>query len=221
MREVRLRFSKQGRLKYISHLDINRALSRAFKRAAVPMWYTEGYNPHPYMRFSLPLSLGVESLCEYVDVRIIGAISDDEIKTRMNTVLPADLRILDVYDDFRDSSEIMFSDYVFKIQFADNEQALNKIKSVLESDRIFALKKGKQGKRKVFKEVDIKPLIDRYNISVRDDLIILNARLFAGNEKNLNPSLLFDTLIRCIDTDFEWKSISRISLLDKDYKEFR
>ena len=50
MREVRLRFSKQGRLKYISHLDINRALSRAFKRAAVPMWYTEGYNPHPHIK---------------------------------------------------------------------------------------------------------------------------------------------------------------------------
>lgn len=221
MREVRLRFSKQGRLKYISHLDINRALSRAFKRAAIPMWYTEGYNPHPYMSFSLPLSLGVESLCEYVDIRIVGEISNDEIKKRMNTVLPADLRILDVYGDFRDSSEIMFSDYVFKIQFADNEQALNKLKSVLESDRIFALKKGKQGKRKVFKEVDIKPLIDKYNISVRDGLIVLNVRLFAGNEKNLNPSLLFDTLIRRIDTDFEWKSISRIALLDKDYKEFR
>lgn len=221
MREVRLRFSKQGRLKYISHLDINRALSRAFKRAAIPMWYTEGYNPHPYMSFSLPLSLGVESLCEYVDIRIVGEISNDEIQKRMNTVLPADLRILDVYGDFRDSSEIMFSDYVFKIQFADNEQALNKLKSVLESDRIFALKKGKQGKRKVFKEVDIKPLIDKYNISVRDGLIVLNVRLFAGNEKNLNPSLLFDTLIRRIDTDFEWKSISRIALLDKDYKEFR
>lgn len=221
MREVRLRFSKQGRLKYISHLDINRALSRAFKRAAIPMWYTEGYNPHPYMSFSLPLSLGVESLCEYVDIRIVGEINNDEIQKRMNTVLPADLRILDVYGDFRDSSEIMFSDYVFKIQFADNEQALNKLKSVLERDRIFALKKGKQGKRKVFKEVDIKPLIDKYNISVRDGLIVLNVRLFAGNEKNLNPSLLFDTLIRRIDTDFEWKSISRIALLDKDYKEFR
>lgn len=221
MREVRLRFSKQGRLKYISHLDINRALSRAFKRAAIPMWYTEGYNPHPYMSFSLPLSLGVESLCEYVDIRIVGEINNDEIQKRMNTVLPADLRILDVYGDFRDSSEIMFSDYVFKIQFADNEQALNKLKSVLESDRIFALKKGKQGKRKVFKEVDIKPLIDKYNISVRDGLIVLNVRLFAGNEKNLNPSLLFDTLIRRIDTDFEWKSISRIALLDKNYKEFR
>lgn len=221
MREVRLRFCKQGRLKYISHLDINRALSRAFRRADIPLWFTEGYNPHAYMSFSLPLSLGVESLCEYVDIRLIDEISNDEIKKRMNDVLPADLRILDVYDDFRDSSEIMYSDYVFKISFTDCEKAAEKIKSVFELSEILAQKKGKQGRKKVLKDVDIKQYIDKYNVSVRDDLVVINVRLMAGNEKNLNPTLLFDTLIRLIETDFEWKSISRLSLLDKNYKEFR
>lgn len=221
MREVRLRFCKQGRLKYISHLDINRALSRAFRRADIPLWFTEGYNPHAYMSFSLPLSLGVESLCEYVDIRLIDEISNDEIKKRMNDVLPADLRILDVYDDFRDSSEIMYSDYVFKISFTDCEKAAEKIKSVFELSEILAQKKGKQGRKKVLKDVDIKQYIDKYNISVRDDLVVINVRLMAGNEKNLNPTLLFDTIIRLIETDFEWKSISRLSLLDKNYKEFR
>lgn len=221
MREVRLRFCKQGRLKYISHLDINRALSRAFRRADIPLWFTEGYNPHAYMSFSLPLSLGVESLCEYVDIRLIDEISNDEIKKRMNDVLPADLRILDVYDDFRDSSEIMYSDYVFKISFTDCEKAAEKIKSVFELSEILAQKKGKQGRKKVLKDVDIKQYIDKYNVSVRDDLVVINVRLMAGNEKNLNPTLLFDTIIRLIETDFEWKSISRLSLLDKNYKEFR
>lgn len=221
MREVRLRFCKQGRLKYISHLDINRALSRAFRRADIPLWFTEGYNPHAYMSFSLPLSLGVESLCEYVDIRLVDEISNDEIKKRMNDVLPADLRILDVYDDFRDSSEIMYSDYVFKISFTDCEKAAERIKSVFELSEILAQKKGKQGRKKVLKDVDIKQYIDKYNISVRDDLVVINVRLMAGNEKNLNPTLLFDTLIRLIETDFEWKSISRLSLLDKNYKEFR
>lgn len=221
MREVRLRFCKQGRLKYISHLDINRALSRAFRRADIPLWFTEGYNPHAYMSFSLPLSLGVESLCEYVDIRLVDEISNDEIKKRMNDVLPADLRILDVYDDFRDSSEIMYSDYVFKISFTDCEKAADKIKSVFELSEILAQKKGKQGRKKVLKDVDIKQYIDKYNVSVRDDIVVINVRLMAGNEKNLNPTLLFDTLIRLIETDFEWKSISRLSLLDKNYKEFR
>lgn len=221
MREVRLRFCKQGRLKYISHLDINRALSRAFRRADIPLWFTEGYNPHAYMSFSLPLSLGIESLCEYVDIRLVDEISNDEIKKRMNNVLPADLKILDVYDDFRDSSEIMYSDYVFKISFPDCEKAAEKIKSVFEQSEIIAQKKAKQGRKKVLKDVDIKQYIDKYNLSVRDGLVVINVRLMAGNEKNLNPTLLFDTIIRLIGIDFEWKSISRLSLLDKNYKEFR
>ena len=221
MREVRLRFSKTGRLKYISHLDINRAMSRAFKRAEIPLWYTEGFNPHPYMSFSLPLSLGVESLCESVDIRLIDSIDNADIKSRMNAVLPSDLKIVDVYDNFRDNSEIVYSDYVYKFQFADNEEALGKISNLLSGEEITALKKGKQGRRKVLKETNIKPFIDRYNISIRDDIIILNIRLLAGGEKNLNPSLLFDTIIRLIDMDFEWKSIARIALLDKDCKEFR
>lgn len=221
MREVRLRFSKTGRLKYISHLDINRAMSRALKRAQIPLWYTEGFNPHPYMSFSLPLSLGVESLCESVDLRIIGDITNDEIKNRLNNVLPQDIKIVDVYDDFRDNSEIVYSDYVYKFEFKDNEAAIEKIKNVLSSDEIIALKKGKQGRKRVMKETNIKSFIDKYSISIRNDVIVLNIRLLAGPEKNLNPSLLFDTIIRLIDMDFEWKSIARISLLDKDYKEFK
>lgn len=221
MREVRLRFSKTGRLKYISHLDINRAMSRALKRAQIPLWYTEGFNPHPYMSFSLPLSLGVESLCESVDLRIIGDITNDEIKNRLNNVLPQDIKIVDVYDDFRDNSEIVYSDYVYKFEFKDNEAAFEKIKNVLSSDEIIALKKGKQGRKRVMKETNIKSFIDKYSISIRNDVIVLNIRLLAGPEKNLNPSLLFDTIIRLIDMDFEWKSIARISLLDEDYKEFR
>lgn len=220
MREVRLRFSKQGRLKYISHLDINRAMSRAFKRAEIPLWYTEGFNPHPYMSFSLPLSLGVESLCESVDIRIVGSITNDEIKNRMNSVLPEGLKVLDVYDDFYDNGEISYSDYVYKFQFDDNALALEKIKSVLDGDEILALKKGKQGRKKVFKETNIKSFIDKYNISIRDDTVVLNIRLLAGTDKNLNPSLLFDTIIRLIDMDYQWKSISRIALLKKDYSQF-
>lgn len=221
MREVRLRFSKTGRLKYISHLDINRAMSRALKRAGIPLWYTEGFNPHPYMSFSLPLSLGVESLCESVDLRITGEITNKEIKDRLNSVLPEDLKIIDVYDDFRDNSEIVYSDYVYKFEFTDNDLALEKIKNVLSSDEILALKKGKQGRKRVMKETNIKSFIDKYSISIRNDVIVLNIRLLAGPEKNLNPSLLFDTIIRLINMDFEWKSIARISLLDKDYKEFK
>ena len=221
MREVRLRFSKTGQAKYISHLDTNRVFSRAFARAKINLWYTQGFNPRPYMSFSLPLSLGVESYCENVDIRIIDDLTDEEIKVRVNDALPLGIRIIDVYDDFMDCHDIVYSDYVYKFEFKDNELALEKIKAVLESDAIMAQKKAKQGKRRVLKETDIKQFIVKYNISIRDDNIILNIRLLAGPDKNLNQTLLFDTIIRLIDMDYEWKSIGRINLLTKDFKEYK
>lgn len=221
MREIRLRFSKTGQAKYISHLDTNRVFSRAFARAKINLWFTQGFNPHPYMSFSLPLSLGVESLCENVDIRILDDISNDEVKKRVNDALPLGIRILDVYDDFMDCHEIVYSDYVYKFEFLDNEKALEKIKEVLQSDTIMAQKKSKQGKRRVLKETDIKQFIEKYSISIRDNQIVLNIRLLAGPDKNLNPSLLFDTIIRLIDMDYEWKSIGRINLLTKDFKEYK
>ena len=221
MREVRLRFSKTGQAKYISHLDTNRVFSRAFARAKINLWYTQGFNPRPYMSFSLPLSLGVESYCENVDIRIIDDLTDEEIKVRVNDALPLGIRIIDVYDDFMDCHDIVYSDYVYKFEFKDNELALEKIKAVLESDAIMAQKKAKQGKRRVLKETDIKQFIVKYNISIREDNIILNIRLLAGPDKNLNPTLLFDTIIRLIDMDYEWKSIGRINLLTKNFKEYK
>lgn len=221
MREVRLRFSKTGQAKYISHLDTNRVFSRALARAKINLWYTQGFNPRPYMSFSLPLSLGVESYCENVDLRILDDLTDEEIKDRMNNALPLGIRIVDVYEDFMDCHDIVYSDYVFKFEFKDNETALEKIIAVLESNEILAQKKAKQGKRRILKETDIKQFIVKYNASIRDNNIVLNIRLLAGPDKNLNPTLLFDTIIRLIDMDYEWKSIGRISLLTKDFKEYK
>lgn len=221
MREVRIRFSKTGQAKYISHLDTNRVFSRALARAKIDLWFTEGFNPHPYMSFSLPLSLGVESYCENVDIRILNDISNEEIKKRLNCALPVGIRVVDVYDDFYDCHEIAYSDYVYKFEFNDNEKAIEKIKAVLDSDEIMALKKGKKGKRRILKETNIKDFIVKYNISIRDNTVVLNTRLLSGPDKNLNPSLLFDTIIRLIEMDFEWKSISRISLLTKDFKDYK
>ena len=221
MREVRLRFSKTGQAKYISHLDTNRVFSRALARAKINLWYTQGFNPRPYMSFSLPLSLGVESYCENVDLRILDDLTDEEIKERMNNALPLGIRIVDVYEDFMDCHDIVYSDYVYKFEFKDNETAIEKINAVLESDEILAQKKAKQGKRRILKETDIKQFIVKYNASIRDNNIVLNIRLLAGPDKNLNPTLLFDTIIRLIDMDYEWKSIGRISLLTKDFKEYK
>ena len=64
MRCVRVWFHKTGPIRYISHLDLMRTMTRAIRRSGIDLWYTEGFNPHPYMTFALPLSLGMQSVCE-------------------------------------------------------------------------------------------------------------------------------------------------------------
>ena len=87
MRSVRLWYKKSGLAIYTSHLDMNRCFTRAVRRARIPLWYTEGFNPHPYMTFLLPLPLGQTGLREPSDLRIEGEITDEEILSRMNAAL--------------------------------------------------------------------------------------------------------------------------------------
>ena len=79
MQNVRVFFEKTGMTKYISHLDLMRCMTRAIKRAAIPAWYTEGFNPHLFITFALPLTLGVESLCESMDIRLTEEMGFEEV----------------------------------------------------------------------------------------------------------------------------------------------
>ena len=96
MRSVRIYFSKTGDAKYISHLDLVRCFNRAVARAGIPIFFTEGFNPRPYMNFAMPLSLGVSGLREIVDMKIDGEMTNDEIYSALSSVMPPDIKILEV-----------------------------------------------------------------------------------------------------------------------------
>ena len=99
--DVRAVFKKTGRAIYISHLDLMRVMQRTFKRAKLPVWFTKGYNPHIYLMFALPLSLGVSSECELMDFGIdisAGELDYEDIKNRLNQVLPEGLEIVKLYE---------------------------------------------------------------------------------------------------------------------------
>ena len=91
MGKLRFRFEKTGRAKYISHLDLMRTFQRAFLRAGIDVKHTEGFNPHPYISIVLPLSLGSESLCEYLDAEINGRAA--EAVKGLNSALPEGIRM--------------------------------------------------------------------------------------------------------------------------------
>ena len=96
-RTVRLKFIKVGSLQYISHLDLQRTFNRVIVRACLPIWYTKGFNPHAKLVFSTPLSIGAQSTCEFLDIRIDREMSCETIMERLNAELTEELKIVDAY----------------------------------------------------------------------------------------------------------------------------
>ena len=84
----RLLFSKTGRAKYISHLDLMRTFQRAFQRADLTIRHTEGFNPHPFISILLPLSLGFSSQCEILEFQLLDSIAPDQVPGMLNGVMP-------------------------------------------------------------------------------------------------------------------------------------
>ena len=185
MQPIRIWFEKRGRAKYISHLDLMRAFTRAVRRAALPLWYTEGFNPHPYLAFPLPLPLGQEGLREAMDLRLVAPMPFDEVRARLNAVLPEGLRVLSVTEPWAKAGEIKAAAYRV-VTDCDPLQA----EALLRAGNLTAKKTGKQGRRKVEKEILLAPLIVSYAFSGNE----LHCVLAAGSEVNLNPALLIAAL---------------------------
>ena len=120
--DVRAIFTKKDRAKYISHLDLYRAMQRAFKRAKLPVWYTQGYNSRLYLNFALALSLGFESSCEIMDFRIVDDIPLEELEERLKKVMPEGLNIVKLYYPVMKTKDIAFSQYTIK--FSTNDENL-------------------------------------------------------------------------------------------------
>lgn len=224
MRAVRLNFSKTGRAIYISHLDINRMMTRAVRRAKLPMWYTEGFNPHPYLTFALPLSLGQSSDCEYMDIRIEGDITDEEILNRLNAVLPEGVKILSVSAPVYDAKEIEKALYFVKLVFKDAETSKSfaeRAQTLAEGEELLAEKRGKKGHRKVMKQINLIDFIYDMKFSTAENIVNLQCVLAAGNTNNLNPTLLVETLEKEIGIEHEMEYIVCRKLITKDNKTFK
>jgi len=94
MQRLRLRFSRQARLKYISHLDLIRLWHRAFRRAGLELAYSEGFNPHPRIHLAAPLPLGVTGESELMDVVLGREVSVHSVMMAVNRQLPPGIQIV-------------------------------------------------------------------------------------------------------------------------------
>ena len=92
---LRFRLRKDGALRYISHLDFVRTMTKVLMRSGLPLWFTLGFNPIPKITFAAPLSVFMDSDCELMDVRMNTPVSPEEAKERLSAVLPPDMEVLE------------------------------------------------------------------------------------------------------------------------------
>ena len=86
-------YQKGEALAFISHLDVQRTLQRAFRRAELPLQYSQGFNPHPLLSFAAAVPTGETSACEWFEVRLDGTVAPEDFLRRVGDALPAGLAV--------------------------------------------------------------------------------------------------------------------------------
>lgn len=218
MRDVRIWFSKSGAVKYVSHLDMFRLMTRAVRRAEIPLWYTEGYNPHPYISFLQPLPLGVETCYEPLDIRIEGEIENEEIKDRLNAVLPDGMHIEAVTQAFCKPAEAAFGEY--KIVLDAEDISAEEVIRIIENGSLTCEKSAKVRGRKGTKTVDVSAAIHSYSVSREGDTVVVFVTLPASPELTLNPLQFLSAVAGKYEKPLYPLSACRIRLLCADMNAF-
>lgn len=141
-------FEKTGNAAYISHLDLMRLFQRSFKRAGLPLTHTKGFNPRPSVSIALPLSLGVESVCELLDFDLEEeGFSFQEIQDRLNQTLTVGVRVLKVYDDFAKLKHLAYLACDLTLEYDNGipADASGRILALFKEAEVIVEKKGKNG----------------------------------------------------------------------------
>ena len=187
MAKFRMQFTKHGDMKYVSHLDMIRLFTRIFHRADLPLSYSEGFNPHPKMSVLLPLSVGLESDCEYIDVSFSDGVSMLDCLKKLKGATPIGLDIVKISEVLENSAkpkEIRYAEYKIKTDCGISHDIIDEF---LSRETIEVLKKTKRSEA----VTDIKPDIMDLRVSSENELL---AVLSAGSQANLKPSVLISAM---------------------------
>lgn len=224
----RVVFCKRGNLQYFSHLDLQRTWQRVLVRASIPMWYTQGFNPHSKIIFGIPLPVGVEGLREMVDLRVDREISAEEMKQQLNAELTGEMTVSEVYIPTAPFSDIVWGQYELTLHAPDlTEDAVAAVHGLFSAGAspIVMTKRTKSGD----KQVDILPMIRSLSAELTGDgTMAIHAVLAAGNAGSLNPEYLVTAMRERLgllsdlsDPETCWYTILRTGFLTEDGQTFR
>jgi len=213
---IRILFSKQGRIKFISHLDTCRVLRGAFVRAGIKLRYSEGFNPHPRLTLALPLSLGHESICEMADVILEQPISESDLVAQMNAALPEGIAVISAASAIAKYGQLGSAKY--KITFDCPEHTKISILLLNTAASLCVDKTTKSGKTK---SVDVRAGLKSWEISSQQDSTILTATLSVAGESYTSPDLLVTALSNALPNEWNHHSICRQEIYTSTGEVFR
>ena len=191
----RLLFEKVGNGIYLSHLDLMRVFQRAFLRAGVSLKHSSGFSPRAYVSVALPLSVGVESVCELLDYELANdAPVPGDLAQRLNATMPEGIRVLEVYESDRKIRDLGLLRAQLTLEYDGGvpENAISSIEALLNGESVIVPKHTKRGEV----ETDILPMISEWSVSQTDVNTISVNVLVAAQEPSLNPLLLITAIER-------------------------
>ncbi len=219
---LRFWFIKRGSLQYISHLDLVRTMHKVIVRAKLPLWYTEGFNPKPKMIFAAPLSIGTESECEFMDIRMNEYIDPAEAMARINANMTSEMQITEAYYPDSKFTDLKWMSYRISVTPASlDEQIVGRCNDMLSSDSVEVLKKNSD------QTINIRPLIKSAIAKREGDSIVIDAILSADPSSFLNPEYIVKylkdkcDLLSNPDLTAEHYEIMRLKAYFGDMTEFR
>ena len=192
---------------------------RALHKSRIPIWHTEGFNPHPFATFPLPLSLGFRGINECMDVKL----EDDdysfkEIISKLNACLPMGIRVFDVTEVIMKAGKVAYASFTIRISEASTPSSAicADLRKLFSKDTIEVEKKSKRG----IKTVDIKQGIKSFEIKEMLDCAVLEIVLSAGSSDNVNPNLIITALEAETGLEYEL-DITRNDLYNSEMELFR
>ena len=217
----RLLFEKTGSAVWMSHLDLMRLFQRAFKRADLPLKHTQGFNPRPSVSIALPLSVGVESVCELLDFDLDGvSIPCDEITQRLNRSLVDGVKVYTTYENGRKLRDLALLDCTVTLEYDRGvpDDAKVSIEALFARESVTVIKKTKND----MQDQDIIPMIRRMQVVQTDtNTLELQTRICCQNP-TLNPAQLVAAINHYLP-EFapNFTKCKRLEILDAQEKFFR
>lgn len=190
MFKARMRFAKEGRAKYISHLDLMHTMQRAMARCQMPLWFTEGFNQHAYVSVALPLSTGYSGEYEFLDFNLLSENVPINAVETLNAVFPEGLRAIEIYplaDGGMPLRDIAWSKYRITWSFADGVPAdfAENVNKLFAQPTVEIVKRSKRGE----KTVNMRELMNGFALTEQDGQVIAEVVTAAGNN-NMSPEYL-------------------------------